>query len=139
MLNGQSEQGRREADRGQRATGEELGSERAIFPIEKGHAALCCFLGCQNQLFARVDPIHVKLLLSDMIKLLRDNFHPLGMLRGNVKDVSSNLPRYENNPQILRLCSSTGSQSCSSASALIALGLGFQVHWAKSKLSPPGI
>ena len=40
MLNGQSEQGRRETDRGQRATGEELGSERAIFPIEKGHAAL---------------------------------------------------------------------------------------------------
>ena len=40
MLNGQSEQGRRETDRGQRAIGEELGSEREIFPIEKGHAAL---------------------------------------------------------------------------------------------------
>ena len=38
MLNGQSEQGRREADRGQQATEEELGSEREIFPIEKGCA-----------------------------------------------------------------------------------------------------
>ena len=37
---GQSEQSRRETDRGQRATGEVLGSERAFFPIEKSHATL---------------------------------------------------------------------------------------------------
>ena len=27
-------------DRGQRATGEELGSKRAVFSVEEGHAAL---------------------------------------------------------------------------------------------------
>jgi len=40
MLHGKSEQGRRETNRGQRATGEELGSKRAIFSVEDDHAAL---------------------------------------------------------------------------------------------------
>jgi len=40
VLNGQSEQSRRETYREQRETGEELGNERAIFPIEKDHAVL---------------------------------------------------------------------------------------------------
>jgi len=40
VLNGQSEQSRREMDQGQRATGEELGSKRAVFSVEEGYAAL---------------------------------------------------------------------------------------------------
>ena len=71
-----------------------------------------------------------KSLLSDMFKLPKDNFHPLGTLRGILKNVSKNLI---SDPHILRFCSSMGSRSCSSASTPIALGLGFQVHWAKTK------
>jgi len=63
MLNGQSEQGRRETDRGQRATGEELGSERAIFPIEKGHAALV-FQGK----FASADAESLGAVLQELVR-----------------------------------------------------------------------
>ena len=38
-----------------------------------------------------MQPIHVKCLLSDMCKLLEDNFHRLGILRGKVKGVSNNI------------------------------------------------
>jgi len=38
------------------------------------------------------------LLLSDMLKLLKDNFYELGTLRGNVKDVSSSLILVRNLP-----------------------------------------
>jgi len=40
VLIGQSEQSQREMDRGQRATGEELGSKGAVFSVEEGYAGL---------------------------------------------------------------------------------------------------
>ena len=63
MLNGQTEQSRRETDRGQRATGEELGSERAFFPIEKGHAALVV-----QRKFACADAEDLGAVLQELVR-----------------------------------------------------------------------
>ena len=64
MLNGQTEQSRRETDRGQRATGEELGIERAFFPIEKSHAKLVV----QEGKFAGADAEGLGAVLQELVR-----------------------------------------------------------------------
>ena len=76
-------------------TGESFGK-----PHEKS-VLIWFHLGGQNQKitnFLRIQPIHVKCLLSDMCKLLEDNFHRLGILRGKVKGVSYNIFLVRNLP-----------------------------------------
>ena len=48
--------------------------------------------------FLRIQPIYVKCLLSDMCKVLKYNFHRLGILRGKVKGVSNNIFLVRNLP-----------------------------------------